>query len=333
MPQQAAAVANASVDICGFGPVPRAELEKQAKEREAPPAWSVAAEAAQALRTNAARSQLASRLAAGTDADRVASRMVMGDNEGAAAIAAQSQDAAAYRLGLAGCHYGEQLDANSNCRGLDVQGWIQRDPADARPWMLLAYRALQRRDAAAGKEALEEAMRRPKMSGAEPLIAAAMKDAPSSVQDRAGLGLLSVEVMGRQAAMGDWGVTGALTRYCSVDALKDAQRQPLCQQLSRKVMDNADTLMEAQVAQKVADRAGVPADQQKYNAASLAAAQNYFTDESSDAALGFDCTSLGRMGSFFVNRAQRGELQIALDWLNRRNQGKAPASSASAAAR
>ena len=331
--QQAGEAADDSAEICGFGRVPKAELEKPVKEQLLPPAWAVAAEAAQAQRANAARSQLAARLAAGSDVDRVASRMVMGDNEAAAIIAAQSPDAAAYRLGLAGCHYGERPDATTSCRGLDVQGWIQRDPTDARPWFLLASRALQRRDFTAGKEALEEAMRRPKMSAAEPLIAAAMKDAPSAVKDRTDLGLVSIEIMGRQAAMSDWAVVGALSRYCSVEGLKDAQRQPLCQQLSRRMMDGADTLMEALVAQKIADRAGVPADQQKYTAASLAAAQNFFTDESSDAVLGLDCASLGRTGNFFVERAQRGELRIALDWLNRRNQGKAPASSASAVAR
>jgi len=329
--RQAADSTEDGVEICGFGRIPKAELERPEKQL-VPPAWAVAAEAAQAQRTNTAKSQLAARLAAGSDVQRVASRLVMGDNEGAAAIASRSQDAEAYRLGLQGCRYGESSDPPPSCRGLDVQGWIQRDAGDARPWLLLASQALQRRDVAAGKQALEEAMRRPKLSAGEPLIVAAMKDAPSAVADRVSLGSVALDVMSRQAAMGDWYVMTALGRYCSAEGIKDGQRLPLCQQLSRKLMDAADTLGEATVAQKIADRVGVPADQQKYTAASLKTAQGFFLDEWG-VGFGFDCASIGRMGDHFVDRAQRGELKIALAWANRRNPAAAPATGASAALR
>lgn len=199
--------------------------------------------------------------------------------------------------------------------------------------MLLAYRALHSHDVVAAKDALEESLRRPRLSAGEPLIAAAMKEAPSAVADRVSLGMVSIDIMGRQAALGDWFVVGAVGRYCNPDGLKDAQRVPLCQQLSRRVMDSADTLLEAAVAQKTADRVGVPPEQQKYDAAKLAAAQGYFTDDASGVALGFDCRSIGRTADSFVERAKGGELQLALNWLSQRNQRAAPASSASAALR
>jgi hypothetical protein len=325
--------ADISVEICGVGRVSAAELNQMEDNPAAPPAWIQAANAAATQRTDIARSQLAARLAAGSDVDRVASRLVMGDSEGAAAIAADSQDAQAYRLGLAGCRYGEQADASPSCRGLDVQGWIDRDPGDARPWMLLAYRALRSHDVVAAKDALEEALRRPRLSAGEPLIAAAMKEAPSAVADRVSLGMVAIEVMGRQAAIGDWSVVGAVGRYCNPDGLKEVQRVPLCQQLSRKVMDGADTLLEATAAQKTADRVGVPPEQQKYDAAKLKAAQGYFIDEASGVAPGFDCPSIGRLADSFVDRAKRGELQLALNWLSQHNQRAAPASNARAALR
>ena len=159
-----------------------------------------------------------------------------------------------------------------------------------------------------------------------------MKDAPSAVADRVSLGLVAIDVMGRQAALGDWYVIRAVSRYCNPEGLKDVQRVPLCQQLSRKMMDGADTLIEAKVAQKIADRAGLPPEQQKYDAAKLTAALDFFTDESGPV-LGFDCPSFGRYADFFVDRAKRGELQIALDWLNRRSRSVASVSGASAAVR
>lgn len=319
-----------SVEVCGYGRVPKAEFDKDPGDPR--PARLVAAEMAQALRTDQARAQLSARLAIGSDAERVVSRMMMGDIDGAVLVAKSSRDAQAYHLALAACGYGEQSAAPGSCHGIDALEWAQRDPEDARPWMTLASRALWKKDVTAAKTALEEALSRPKLSGAEPFIAVTMRNSAAVVTDRASLGLLAVEVMGRQAAMGVWNVAGPLNRYCSVEGLKDGQRQALCQQLSRKVLDAADTFLEAKVAQKIAERTGVPAEQQKYTAARLMAAWDGFGKDFVNL-MGVDCATLARSADFFVQRAQQGELQLMLSLLDRNQQDKVAAAGASQVSR
>jgi hypothetical protein len=318
------------VEICGYGRVAKAELERTlAQEGDALPAWAKAAEAAQARRADLARTQLAARLAVGNDADRVAGRLIMGDRDGAALIAAQSQDATAYRLGLGACGYGEGVEDEAACRGLSIQGWIDRDASDARPWLEVANRAMRKGDEATATAALEEAARRPAWSEGEPLMVIAMAAAPAVVTDRVDLGLLSVQLMGQQAVQPDWSSIG-LSRYCSAARVKDEQRLPLCRQLSIQVMNGANTLFDAQLAQKVADRVGVPAEQQRFDAATLRAAQERFYEDATSGSVGFDCASTSRFADHFAERAKRGELQMALDLLKGRNPQRPLASAASA---
>jgi hypothetical protein len=313
-----------SMEICGYGRVTKAEAEAAMAHRDRQPAWLERVKAVLTQRPNQGLSQLSARLAVGSDAERVAGRLIMDDVEGAAAIAAQSRDAAAYRLGLAGCGFGERSGGAPSCQGLSIQGWIERDPADARPWLSLAGRSASKHNEAAVGEALAEALKRPKLSSSEPLMPVAMKVAQVVVTDRVELGRLSLDVMGQQAAMSDWSVT-ALASYCGPAGIKDGQRLPLCRQLAVKLMDGADNFMEAQVAQSVADRVGVPAEQRRYDKATLTAAQQRFIELTThDKAFGLDCASFGRVANLFAERTERGELQMALDLLKR----GAPASAA-----
>jgi len=322
--------ADGFMEVCGYGRVAKDEVEKAMANGDGPlPPWARRLKAVLEQRADVGRSQLAARLAVGGDAERVASRLIMGDREGAAGIAAQSRDAAAYRLGLGGCGFGEPADGAPSCSGLSIQGWIERDPADARPWFSLAGLAMSRRDDAAVGEALAEAVKRPKLSSSEPLMPIAMKVAPAVVTDRKGLGMLAAELMGQQAAMNEWSAVGALSRYCGLASIKDGQRLPLCRQLAIKLLDAADNFLEAKVAQRVAERVGVSAAQQRFDAATLDAALQRYTEHTTNRqTFGLDCASIGRFADLFVERAERGELQVALDLLKH----SSPPVAASAAA-
>jgi hypothetical protein len=85
------------------------------------------------------------------------------------------------------------------------------------------------------------------------------------------------------------------------------------------LLDASDTLAEARVALRVAERAGLPTDQQRFNAAKLEAAVQHFAS-APQFQLGFDCGSWVRIADGVAQMAQRGELALAMDLLSRSTQ-------------
>jgi len=146
--QAARAAAVESVDICGIG-----RVTADAQFRDALPAWLTEAVSSLQHREGQSRSQLAGRLAAGTDLEQVVARLLMDDMQGAALIAARTTDPAAYRLALVRCT-GNDDPATPACRALSGEGWARLDPSDGRPWMRLMSLAVKRGDFAAAEDAL-----------------------------------------------------------------------------------------------------------------------------------------------------------------------------------
>ena len=309
-PEQAAAAAGeegALLDVCGVGRISRQEAEH----------WSPAEQAsvdrkAQAMdrRKDAAMSQLAARLAAGSDSSQVAARILMSDWEGAAAVAARSPDAAAHRLALSGCARVGALDAAPSCRALSAQAWAQLDPEDALPWFQLMGAAVERRDDAAATQALEQALQRSRRSPSRALLRA-VTPVLAVVEDREALGLAVVEVIGMEAALPDAGPWGQV-RYCSAEAVKDGSRRARCERLVRWQFAHADSLLDAMVAVAIADRVGLPADQRPFTRQQLRQGQERLAAHSLRM-LGTDCASLARVADWPVQWVQRGELQMALE--------------------
>lgn len=133
-----ASAADESMELCGVGRYTRREMADLSPER----LREVEARGNEMNRRSAvALSQLSARLAVGTDSERVAARLVMGDVEGAALIAARSGDAAAYRLAFLGCG-AAAVQGASSCQDLTVERWARLDPEDATPWVHRAGEAL-----------------------------------------------------------------------------------------------------------------------------------------------------------------------------------------------
>lgn len=292
------------LEVCGLGKVSRQEAENWS-----PQEMGRATAVMQALehRKTAALSHLSARLAAGSDNEQVAARLLMGDVEGAALIGARSTDAAAYRLALIGCG---QSQAAPSCGALSVQGWAGRDPEDARPWLQLVSKAVSEHDEAEAARALEQALLRGKRSPSLVLIPVVVR-VQAGVDDAVGLGLAMVEIIGREFALSvqsDLGVAG----YCSAAALSDASRRPRCEQLARWQFEHADSALDAMLAVGLADRVGMPADQRPYTREQLKRGMQRRQEESLQMLAGLDCASLARMAGWSTRFAQHNELRQVL---------------------
>ncbi|HEY0955753.1 MAG TPA: hypothetical protein VGE36_13390 [Roseateles sp.] len=257
-------------------------------------------------RKDAALSQLSARLAAGSDSERVAARLVMDDAEGAASIAARSSDAVAYRLALLRCR--SQSDAAPSCRALTVQAWQQLDPQDARPWARLVAQAWERKDEAAAAQAVEEMLQRRPRGTFSPLLEA-MFNARAAVADVEARGLLTVEMIGRDAGLPRDDII--FLRYCSAERVQDTARRARCERLARWQLEHANDLTDAMIATAIADRVALPAEQRPFTGEQLKRGQEWFMEQS-DKVFGMSCTGLRRTSEWMEQRVQRGELKMVL---------------------
>jgi len=183
-------------------------------------------------------------------------------------------------------------------------------------WLLAE--ANQRGDAAAADEALAEAAARPQLSRGANLLEMQVAPVAELIPDAVTRAQALFKVIGMDAAT--WAIEyGSLLKSCRGEGLRRPQRLPHCRTAARQVLAAATNLGEALMAQTVAERAGVPPEQQAYDAATLKAAQNALLDRSFEG--GLDCASMVRINDVSVQRADLGDLALALSLL--------PASSAS----
>lgn len=308
-----AAGSEAFVEVCGAGRFPREDVEDWTPAVATPePSWM------QSLnrRKDVALSRLAARLAAGSERDQVAGRLLMGDADGAALIAARTGDAAAYRLALSACKSHAAIQAAPSCRALTVEAWARLDPEDARPWMRIMTEAMAERDELAASEALDQVLRRSKRSPTGDFMAA-VAAGQAAVDDPAGMGMAMIQVIGQEAALPIWDASG-FGRFCSTDRVKEASRRDRCERIARWQFVHADSMLEAMQALNLADRVGLPADQRPYTKEALQLAMDQALAPEVTGLLGYDCASLRRMADWSLQRAQRGELAVVLDAVDQR---------------
>lgn len=299
------------LEVCGVRRVPADELRRwkaDAGLRET--AMKTVDERMQRI-GDAALARIAARLAAGNERQQVAARLLMQDRDGAALLAGRSSDAQAYQMALTAC--GGPGGETPHCARLTPQRWAELDPSDARPWLRLMDAAQQHQDAAGVAAALAEAAARPGLSRGQFLLERQAVAVADAMPDAAGIGNAWVAIIGMDAAMPVFDL-GAPLRACRGDALRDVTRLAHCRALARQVLANATDLGEASVAQKLADRVGVPREQQAHDAATLKAAQDRYVERALTD-IGADCAALQRLKRLSTERAAMGELGMALSLL------------------
>ncbi|MFT7772448.1 hypothetical protein [Roseateles sp.] len=300
------------MEVCGIGQVTAGMLQSWLADAVGAKSWLQAREAELQQRVDTGLARIAARLAAGNESQQVAARLLMGDVEGAALLAARGRNAGAYQMALQACG-SARAASPPNCAGLSAQRWIELDPSDARPWLRLMDEARSRGDAQAVDAALAEAAVRPRLSDGGYLLEAHVVQLLDLMPDVLTRAQALIKVIGMDGAMTGYEVAAPI-KPCHGDELRRPQRLQHCQAVGRQTLAASSSLLDAQLAQKVAERAGVPPEQQAYGAATLKAAQGAW-QEMVFAGIGVDCGSMARMNEISVKRAAQGELSMALSLL------------------
>lgn len=298
------------IELCGVGRWTAEEI----RQRGLP--WLKAQMDRSMQQGDLALSRMASRLAAGTIRQQVAARLVMSDVEGAALLAAGSQDATAYQMALTSCGSPVHGPPGPQCQQLSIERWAALDPGDARPWLRLLVRAVSQRDEAAADAALAQVASRTQLSAGSFLLESQVAPIASMEPDGLAREHALVKVIGIDAAAVGFDMAG-LSRACDVKHPAYSRRLPHCRAAAARLLAASHDLMDASFAQAVAARVGVPAAAQAHNAATLKAAMDAFAEEAGGS-VGFDCQSAERLHRFSERRAAEGELGLALSLLRDR---------------
>lgn len=301
--------------MCGIGHVPAEEIRRLLDDPDADSRWQ-RQQAVLMQRGDAALARLAMRLSSGSDRQQVPARLLVGDVNGAALLAAPSADAVAYQMALSACMPHIAGAEAPRCGQLSAQRWAQLDPADARPWLHLLDAARRRGDEAAVDVALAEVAARTKLSRGFGVLESQLASIIDTETDDAARGHALIKVIGIDAAMVSYDLP-SLMKACDTTHPAHARRLPLCRAAASQLLAASSNLMEAMLAQKLADRMGVPASAQAHDAATLKAAGDAL-GEASVAVVGFDCASMVKMTRFSRERAEKGELAQGLSLLTRR---------------
>ncbi len=164
--------------------------------------------------------------------------------------------------------------------------------------------------------ALAEVAVRQRLSRAHFLLESQLVAVADLEPDPALLTRALVIAIGIDMAMPSWSVLG-LMKPCTRDPAA-ARRVPLCRQSAQQLLAASSDLMDAALAQKLADRVGVPKSAQAYGEARLRAAKEALGDQMLQDFIGLDCTAMKRMSEVSLRRAAVGELGLALEILEQR---------------
>ncbi|RTL37911.1 MAG: hypothetical protein EKK53_19940 [Burkholderiales bacterium] len=303
------------LEICGIGRMSAEEIRRLLQDPDADSRWE-RKQAALIQRGDAALARMALRLSSGSDRQQVAARLLMGDVDGAALLAAPSADPVAYQLALTACSPWISGGPVARCSQLSAQRWAQLDPADARPWIHMLDAARQRGDPAEIDTLMAEVAARTKLSRGAWLLVSEVASVIETETDDAARGHANVKVIGLDAAMVHIGLLSVMKACDSADPAH-ARRAPHCRAAATQLLAASSDLLEALQAQKLADRLGVPKSAQAHDAATLKAAGEALNERTS-AVVGLDCASMVSWTRFSRERGEMGELAQALSLVERR---------------
>ncbi|MBW8846138.1 MAG: hypothetical protein JF607_14325, partial [Burkholderiales bacterium] len=267
-----------SVDVCGFGRVSREELDRA--EGEAPPAW------AQALneRSAAEQASLLKRLAAGTERQRVAAAVLNGDVQMAAQLATSTTDPVAYQMGLRACR-GEAMyrqgyaaqqafqkspaassvkfsamrppgPVSTNCSALSVERWELLDPGNASPWIMRLHDGMASGDQNAVTQALYQVAQRSRVDVHLRALSSTVADVVSAAPTLGEFQALTLAAGQDRMTLRDVSIAG-VGGACRVDALRDANRRQLCDQVVRQMPDLVSELADARILHTLEEGLGI----------------------------------------------------------------------------
>jgi hypothetical protein len=226
-------------------------------------------------------------------------------------LAVDTKDPAVYALAYTKCITGAQDSVIPGaCTQLSLDEWTRADSDNAVPWLQLAAKARRENNSAAEAAAFAHAVQAHTYEGYNwSLFAFAQPAMPSDIT-AADRWYLAAQVVGVQAAMPV--PYQQLLRYCSRDAVNDANVRRQCNALAELMVTQATTLLSFSMGKSFGARVGWPAERvdnltQQLNASMQALAQMMPSDPDQQ----WSCDTVARGNAYMSEWVQLGELGLA----------------------
>lgn len=330
-PSVAASGARAAeaVDVCGFGRVSRQELDRA--EGEKPPAWMQALDA----RLTAEQAGLIKRLGAGTERQRVAAAVLNDDVSTAARLAMSTEDPVAYQMALRACRHEAMYRAgyaaqqawlkspaasgvkfsdmtppgpvSTHCSALTVERWELLDPGNASPWIMRLHDSMASGDQGGVTQALHQIVQRPRIDAGLRALSATVADAVGAEPTPGESQALSVAAGRDMMTLTQVSIAG-IGGACRADALRDANRRQLCEQVVRLMPGLVSELSDARILHSLEERLGIPHSPAAVSRDELARLTKGTLEEGIRWISEPSCATISAGGKRLVTLARQGEL-------------------------
>ncbi|MFG6490301.1 hypothetical protein ACG04R_26765 [Roseateles sp. BYS78W] len=341
----AQAASSPYIDVCGHGRVLSSELDLQ--EGAPPPAWLEALD----QQRQQAQEQVLKRMERGPTKQRVVAALLRQDLQTAAQLAAQTDDATAYKLALRACRedaaYRSAFAARqampappaasdmatadppqpgaqpTACAALTLERMEMLGPHDAWPLLIRLSDARSRRDEVAAGQALHQlATRSFQPRSARPLseVLAEAVDAEPTMGESWALMMAT----GADMAASFDGSPITVARACSPQQLVDANRRQLCEQVVRRLPDITTELKDARTLYVLEERLSMPHSRQAASQAEMLRLQEVMAEGSMSWMKAPTCANFTLAGQQVAALARRGELVYLHAKLNERGGASVP---------
>lgn len=223
--------------------------------------------------------------------------------EALASLALATRSPQVYAFALQACAMHRQ---EGTCRMLSVEQWARLDPGNGAPWVQLVQDASERGDAAGVSEAMHRVAQASQVdSRVASALGLAMAKVPPTTPLVTRVGLAS-ELMG--VSFGALPSYSALSRQCSAQDLRDANRQQACAAVAEALVSRGTTLMDLLMGTAIGEWAGWPADRTQRLRDERDAMSQVLSSKVPAPRKLWGCESLQQMQLYFTDLAQLGEM-------------------------
>jgi hypothetical protein len=231
-------------------------------------------------------------------------------------LAVGTVDPAVYALAYSKCNSGfDGQSPTAACGLLSPQGWAQRDPDNAAPWLAVAARAQQESNPAAEADAFAHIAKAQKYDPYDSLLAFAELESPAdatSLERR----VVENDMIGIEATI-PAPIRPTFGR-CAVEAMRDPAVHQQCAALAELFASTGKTLMDLAFATSLGSRLGWAPERlkslkQRFYAAMGTLEQAIPAGDGKE----WSCRSVERGNAYMAERMRLGELGAAQELIDR----------------
>lgn len=240
--------------------------------------------------------------------------VLQGEQSAAVRLALHSEDPQVYVTAMDGCAVmslpgrpAPDAGATAACGQLNARRWAQLEPGNIRPWLALAQEAQQQGDRGGFEEALYRASLAERADTGWGRITAAVRESIPAEADPVVRSMVLFEAVGWDAARNLSGGYGAVSQACRGQALQDSNRRQVCTRLSRLLMSEGRTLIDASVGVGIGERLALPREQMPLSREQLNALTAQGQELTSRPREILSCASMRKMEDWFGDVGKYGE--------------------------